>query len=233
VISILRRSRRSPIARAYARSRRRDPRIPWREERYAVVDFETTGLDPRSDEIVSFASVPIDDGRVIVGGASAVIVRPERMPEADTIRIHGLRPVDLERAPALADALDLILAALTGRTLVAHAAWVERGFLDGMLRPIGLRPPDLVIDTAALAARVLAPVSIADGYQPRLSDVARSLGLPVHSPHTATGDALTTAQVFLALATRLDRMAPHTVGSLAGVGQRRRVLALRRHSGVG
>jgi DNA polymerase-3 subunit epsilon len=218
---IRRRRRLSAAARAYARSRRRDPRTPWREERYAVLDFEATGLDPRSNEIVSFASVPIDDGRVVVGESSAAIVRPKRMPDADTIRIHGLRPVDLERAPELSHVRDLILSSLTGRALVAHVAWVERGFLEAILRPIGLRPPEPVIDTATLAARVLAPAGAADGYRPRLSDIARSLGLPVHSPHTATGDALTTAQVFLALATRLDRAAPQTVGSLAGVGRGR------------
>ena len=57
-----------------------------------MVDLETTGLDPRSDEIVSFASIPIDDGRVVVGRARTGIARPKRMPEAETIRIHGLRP---------------------------------------------------------------------------------------------------------------------------------------------
>ena len=42
-----------------------------------------------------------------------------------------------------------------------------------------------------------------------------TLGLPVHSPHVAEGDALTTAQLFLALATHLDQMEPQTIGSLA------------------
>lgn len=167
--------------------------------------------------MISFASVPIDGGRIVVGDARAGIVRPERMPEARTIRIHGLRPVDLERAPELAQALDPILAALTDRVLVAHVAWVERGFLEAMLRPLGLRPPDPIVDTAALAARALGSAA-AEG-PPSLAGLARSLGLPVHSPHTAAGDALTTAQVFLALATRLDRTEPQTVGSLA-VGRR-------------
>jgi DNA polymerase-3 subunit epsilon len=214
---VIRLRRRSATERTYARSRRRDPATPWREERYAVLDFEATGLDPRVDEIVSFASVPIDDSRVVPGKASAALVRPKRMPNAETIRIHGLRPVDLEGAPDLPGVIDLILRSLTGRSLVAHVAWVERGFLEAMLRPIGLRPPEPIIDTAALAARALAPGGAADEYRPRLADVARALGLPVHSPHTATGDALTTAQVFLALATRLDRSSPQTVGSLAGV----------------
>ena len=41
-----------------------------------------------------------------------------------------------------------------------------------------------------------------------------SSALPAHRPHTADGDALTTAQVFLALATHLDALEPQTVGSL-------------------
>ena len=49
----------------------------------------------------------------------------------------------------------------------------------------------------------------------RLWDLARSLGLPVHRPlDHADGDALTTAQAFIALATHLDSFQAHTLGSL-------------------
>jgi hypothetical protein len=41
------------------------------------------------------------------------------------------------------------------------------------------------------------------------------VSLPVHSPHVAEGDALTTAQLFLAIVARLERTEPQTVGSLA------------------
>jgi DNA polymerase III subunit epsilon len=47
-----------------------------------------------------------------------------------------------------------------------------------------------------------------------LSELARSLGLPVHRRHTADGDALTTAQAFIALATHLDAIETQTAGSL-------------------
>jgi DNA polymerase III subunit epsilon len=201
--------------RAYARERRRNSKTPWREERYAVVDLETTGLDPASDEIVSFAAVPIDEGRVIVREIRTATIRPERMPSAETVRIHGLRRADLENAPDLPHVLDRILESLTGRVLVAHAAWVEKGFLRAALKPGGLRPPDPVIDTAALADRVLRPGDAAAGRALPLSLVARRLGLPAHRPHTAEGDALTTAQVFLSLASHLDQSHPQTVGSLA------------------
>jgi len=51
--------------------------------------------------------------------------------------------------------------------------------------------------------------------------MARALGLPVHRPHHADGDALTTAQVFLALATHLDVLERQTVGSLESYGRKR------------
>jgi DNA polymerase-3 subunit epsilon len=204
-----RRRHASAAANAYRAARPPSADTPWRQAGYAVVDLETTGLDPKHDEIVSFASMPIQDGRVIVGKSCTTLVRPTRMPEAKTIRIHGLRPVDLADAPALPAVLDLILEALTGRLLVAHAAWVERGFLAAALKPAGLRVVEPVLDTASLARHVF------EGEAMSLSATARRLGLPVHSPHIAEGDALTAAQVFLALSSRLDRAEPQTVGSLA------------------
>jgi DNA polymerase-3 subunit epsilon len=211
----LRRPARSRAARAYEEAAIPPPEAPWREAGYAVVDLETTGLDPEADEIVSFAELPIDGGRIAVGAACTLTIRPTRMPGAETIRIHGLRPKDLLDAPELADVLDTMLEALTGRVLVAHAAWVERGFLTKALEEAGVRLRRPVIDTAALFRRLQGLSGEGDEPAVQLSQAARELGLPVHRPHHADGDALTTAQLFLALATRLDARQAQTVGSLA------------------
>ena len=207
--------RRSPAASAYSRAKPPSLTAPWREAAFTAVDLELTGLDPRRDEIISFAAVPIEEGRVVVGDARTAIVRPERMPSAETIRIHGLRPADLAEAPPLVEVLELILEALTGRIVVAHPARVEREFLSVALRAAGIRLAEPVICTATLAGQVLADRVGARGGEVPLSDAAGALGLPVHAPHTAEGDALTTAQLFIALATRLDRREPQTVGSMA------------------
>jgi DNA polymerase III subunit epsilon len=210
-----RRRRASAAARAYRAAKSPSGRTPWRQAAYTVVDLETTGLDPRRDEIVSFASIPIEGGRVIVGGARATFIRPVRMPPPETIRIHGLRPIDLASAPSLQEALEVIVESLTGRVLVAHAAWVEKGFLAQALKGAGLRLSNPVLDTSVLARHVLGEPGHGDTKAMPLSDTTRRLGLPVHSPHIAEGDALTTAQLFLVLAARLDLIAPQTVASLA------------------
>ena len=62
-----------------------------------------------------------------------------------------------------------------------------------------------------------------DGELPErmtLAELARACGLPVHSPHTAIGDALTTAQLFIVAASQLDARRPETVGRLAGADTR-------------
>jgi DNA polymerase III subunit epsilon len=204
--------RRKGPARDYARSPHPAPQTPWREAAFAVVDLELTGLDPRADEIISFASVPVDGGRVVPGATRALEVRPRRMPDETTIRIHGLRPVDLADAPPLEEAIEPMLDAIAGRVLVAHPAWVEREFLAAALATIGGKLKEPVIDTAALARRVLGRD---EERQVPLAEAVDALGLPAHDPHTASGDALTTAQLFIALATRLERTEPQTVGSLA------------------
>jgi DNA polymerase III subunit epsilon len=216
------------------------PSTSWREATYSVVDLELTGLDPSVHEIVSFATVTVAGGRIRLDDSRYRIVRPDRMPDADTVRIHGLRESDLAGAPALEEVLDDLLEALTGRVLVAHAAGIEEGFLRVVLQARGLSLRNPVVDTGGLALELrrlrrqpplerpgaeYAGIAVSS---PGLSELARSLGLPVHRSHHADGDALTAAQVFIVVATHLDRLQPQTVGSLVRLSApKRERLSLR------
>jgi DNA polymerase-3 subunit epsilon len=193
-----------------------DASTPWREATFSVLDFETTGLDHAADEVISFATVTVAGGRVNLGDTRYELVRPRQMPKGDSIRIHGLREVDLADAPPMSEQLDILLEALTGRAIVAHVATVERSFLEATLAEHGLDPLNPMIDTAALdrELRRLRQDLPAEQNPIGLSAMAGALGLPVHRPHHADGDALTTAQAFIALATHLEVFAPQTVGSL-------------------
>lgn len=212
----------SPAVTAYRRTAPPEPTVSWRAAEFCVIDLETTGLDPAVDEMVSFAALQIAHGRLRLNDARYEHIRPRRMPDAQAIRIHGLRSSDLVDAPELSEVLDGLLEALTGKALVAHIAAIERGFLAAALHPYGLRLSNPIVDTAALASELFRRRGEQLPDSVGLSPLARALGLPVHRPHHADGDALTTAQVFLALATHLDGLERQTVGSLAGYGNRTR-----------
>jgi DNA polymerase-3 subunit epsilon len=210
---------RSP-ADAYLQTPMPDRDTAWREAGLCVLDLETTGLDAPDDEIVAFATMPIDGGRASVRGAQSRLVRPRRMPSPDSIRIHGLRSEDLAGAPALSEVLGELLTALAGRALVAHVASLEERFLRRALHAAGISFRNPVIDTHALAVELYSRRRMPGPEAVRLAPLARELDLPVHRPHDAAGDVLTTAQVFLALATQLDAIESQTIGSLCELRHR-------------
>ena len=204
----------TPAAAAYAEAAVAAGKTPWRLAHFCVVDLELSGLDPRHDEIISFAAVPIDAGRVIAGDTYYGTSKSTRPLEASSVLVHGIRTVDLADTPPLDEAIQPLLSAMTGRILVAHVAWVETSFLGRALDRQGIRLRTPVLDTYELA-RLLA----FERNEPRpshsLEEIAHGLKLPVHRQHHALGDALTTAQVFITLATHLETFGPETVETLA------------------
>jgi DNA polymerase III subunit epsilon len=187
------------------RSARVDLDLGWREATYCAVDVETTGLDLRRDSIVSIGLVCIRQGRIVGSESYYSLIRPASPVSVASMQVHCLRPADLEDAPDTRDVGREIARQLSGRIVIAHAAWIERAFLGRLLRQAGARFVSPVIDTAALARALGYAGDVPRGHEPSLELLARRLSLPVYSPHNALGDALTTAAVFLAMATRAGR----------------------------
>jgi DNA polymerase-3 subunit epsilon len=136
------------------------------------------------------------------------------------VRVHGIRSIDLVDAPVAAEVALMLAPLVQGAELVAHYAPVERAFLLPLLARSGVRTPRRMADTEALGRLWLYE---RDGVMPAdlgLGRLAGELGLPSHHPHDALGDALTTAQVFIALAALLSASRPQSVGDLLSGGAR-------------
>lgn len=198
---------------------RRFGRRSWRAVEYASLDFETTGLDPRRDHVVSFGVAPIRDGRVVVGERVYREVLPVIGPSPVSVAVHGLRQVDLEAAGSLDVERAVLRAALHRRYVLAWAAEVEAAFLattfGGSARSWRRRIVDVLV--LARLADGLGPSTGSPSYA--LSAAASRFGVPVHSPHHAFDDALTTAEIFLVLATRLSATRPCTARGLLRAGR--------------
>lgn len=185
---------------------------------FAALDFETTGLDPRRDHVVSFGVVPIRGGRAVVGERVYREVAPAVEPSPTSVTIHGLRRVDLDAAPRIDAARTVLRASLHRRYLVAWAAEIEAAFLARTFGRSGAWWRRHIVDTRVLAGLIAR----SDGLGPSntLTSVAARFGVPVHSPHDALDDALTTAELFLVLATRLSIERPRSARWLLRAGRR-------------
>lgn len=154
---------------------------------FAVVDLETTGLDPEHDRIVEIAVVRIDAaGREL--GVYETLVQPGT--EVRGTAVHGITDDHVAHAPTFAEIAGSVLAWLEGVVVVAHNAAFEEAFLQTQLRRTGLEPPVMpALDTLRLSQTHL-PLT-----NHRLAGLCARYGVDLTDPHTATGDARATAQV--------------------------------------
>jgi DNA polymerase-3 subunit epsilon len=178
--------------------------VDWRTDTFIVIDLETTGLDPRRDHVVSYGAVPIHDGRVKTSESVYGLVHVPHDVPASSVKFHGLRTQDLDGAPPLAECVAVLDELIGDHPVVAHCAWIERSFLHRAFRRSYLPFTSSIVDTAVLAQRVLG-VDLEPDQAVSLEYATTALGLPVHSPHHALGDAITTASLFIALASQLER----------------------------
>lgn len=188
-----------------------DPGTDHRQAHYLAIDLELTGLDPRSDEILSVGMVPIDGRDIVLGGAAHLLISPTG-EVGQSASIHRLTDDHLAGGMDLAVAMPLVLQALTGRTLVAHHAPIEVDFLSAACRRLYGRPlVTSTIDTMILQRRILR-LRGTDQVQPgqlRLQSARDHFDLPRYRAHEALTDAIAAAELFLAQAAHL--------GSGAGV----------------
>lgn len=175
---------------------------PYTHAEFLAIDLETTGLDRQQDEIVSIGFVPIIGGRVRLAEAQHHLVRSPRPVSDAAAIVHGLLDDQLESAAPLAEAMPLLLKALTGRIPIAHHARFERDFLSRACRQIYGQPLVVPwIDTLALAKRRKDRYDepIANGTL-QLAACRPRYGLPRYRAHDALSDALAAAELFLAQA---------------------------------
>lgn len=183
-------------------------RRPWREETCWALDLELTGLDPARDHILSLAMVPLRGGAIRLGDRIDTYVRSDLTSSGSALLVHGIAPSDVRDAPPLGDVLAEVVDRLDGAVLVVHHAGVDVRFLQRACRDTGVRwPRPVVIDTLALTRRLARNAEVTGAASPPEGDLAairEHLGLPRHRAHRALDDAVATAELFLALASRLD-----------------------------
>ena len=195
-------------------SRASDTR-PLAELAYTVFDTETTGLDPAGgDEILQIGATRIVNARLLAGESFDQLVDPRRsIPEAG-IAVHGIRPDMVRGKPAIAEVLPAFHAFAADTVLVGHNVAFDLRFLKLKEEASGVSFDQPVLDTLLLAGLV-HPGEESHG----LEAIAGRLGVAVEGRHTALGDALVTAQIFLKLLPLLKARGIETLGQAREAAQ--------------
>jgi DNA polymerase-3 subunit epsilon len=183
---------------------------------YTVFDTETTGLEPSAgDEIIQIGAVRLVNGKLRRSESFEQLVDPRRSIPAATIPIHGIEPAMVAGQPTIDSVLPAFHSYVHDTVLVAHNAAFDMRFLETKEQVVGVRFDQPVLDTLLLSF-VVHP----NQESHKLEAIAERLDVPVIGRHTALGDAIVTAEVFLKLIPLLAEKGIHTLGQAREASQK-------------
>ncbi|MGW6693093.1 TerD family protein [Rhodococcus sp. NPDC054953] len=157
--------------------------------RWVVVDTETSGMHAASHRVLSVAAVVLrEDGSV--EREFSTLLNPGVDPGA--VDIHGLTAGRLAGAPQFGEIAAELAELLAGRTMVAHNASFDYGFLDAEFQRAGVRTPiENRLCTLALSRRLELDV-----HNHQLATLADYWRVPQFHAHDALDDARVLTEVF-------------------------------------
>ena len=183
---------------------------------YTVFDTETTGLNPSNgDTILQIGATRIVNGRLLRQESYEQLVDPNCNIAPAGIPIHGIRQDMVDGQPRIGAVLPVFHAFAQDTVLVAHNAAFDMKFLQMQEEATGVVFRQPVLDTLLLSA-VVHP----NQESHAIEAIAERLNIAVTGRHTALGDALVTAEIWLRLVPMLAEQGVLTLGQAREAAQK-------------
>jgi ATP-dependent DNA helicase DinG len=164
---------------------------------FIALDTETTGLDPERDRIIEIAWATFENGALTTTHESLVF--PARPLPPIVVRLTGITPGLLARAPRFSAIVDdLLLAMSRADMVVAYNAAFDRAFLARELLRVGREMPDVPFIDPLQIVR-----AIDDDVPHTLSAVCLRYGIETAVDHRALPDARAAGEILLRLMPRI------------------------------
>lgn len=172
-----------------------------------AVDFETTGLNAKHDQLLSVGFVALENSQIYLSSAYHQLISTRGELNEQNVLIHQITDEAKSKGANLSEVVETLLKALTGKVMLVHFNRIEKTFLQqACLQLYGMAPVLPMIDTLMIAKRRFDRSG--QPYDPsslRLGNLRQFYHLPDHTAHNALGDAIATAELFLAQVAAMEQ----------------------------
>ena len=179
---------------------------PPPENEWVSLDCETTGLNVRTDEIVSIGAVRIVGDRIMASERLDLLVRPEHGVSAESVRVHQLRERDLAAGLPAETAAKELMRFIGSRPLVGYFLEFDVAMLHRVIWPLigqGLPQPKIEVSGMYYDHKYRQLPAYLQQQNPeidlRFATMMTDLGLPLRDAHDALNDAVMAALAFIKL----------------------------------
>lgn len=180
---------------------------PGPADEVVVLDCETTGLNPKTDDVISVAAVKVRGRRILTSERFEATVRSDADMSAEAVKVHRLRHKDIEGADPMHRVLPDLLRFIGGRPLVGYYIDFDVAMLDKyVLNLIQTGLPNPRIEVSGLYYDLkygkAPPLTVIDL---RFAAILADLGLPDLGQHDALNDVIMTAMMYVTLKDMKER----------------------------
>jgi len=167
---------------------------------YVVFDTETTGLNPRKDDILSIGAVKIKDNKILTSQTFEVFIKNTKEISSKSIEIHQIRPCDLENAKNIDVAIKEFLEFIGSRPLVGYYLEFDIAMINKYIKPmLGINLPNKKIEVSEIYFDKTIALIPQGNIDLRFDTILKKCGVPDMGAHNAVNDAIMTAMIYLKL----------------------------------
>ena len=171
-----------------------------REQRWVVLDLETTGLNLNKDRVLSIGAVVIEDGAIDFSQQFERTLQCRELKLSPSVLIHGLGPNAIAAGSEPAEALLELMEFIGDSPVLAFHAPFDQHMLGRALKDsLGYRLQHPFLDVAAIAPMLCPQMPMREAG---LDQWISHFNLQVEDRHNASADALATAELALILFSR-------------------------------
>lgn len=169
-------------------------------DEYVCFDCETTGLNPKVDDIISIGAVIIKGNTILSSKKFERFVKPKTKLAADSIKIHQIRKIDLEDAEEIDVVIEDFLAFIDNRPLVGYYLEFDVAMINKYVKPkLGITLPNKQHEVSAIYYDKVIGNIPQHNIDLRFDTIMKKLKLPILGAHDASNDAMMTAMIFIKL----------------------------------
>lgn len=193
------------LTRAWNRRRLNDEKYAWMFEPYCgdevvVFDTETTGLNTKKDAVLSIGAVKVKGDRILTSESFEIFLKPSREISVESIKIHHIRPCDLENALTPQEGAKKFLDFIGNRPLVGYYLEFDMAMMNRLIKPwLGCELPHKQIEVSGLYFDKKIALIPQGNIDLRFDTILRDLNIPRMGQHNALNDAIMTAMVYIKL----------------------------------
>jgi DNA polymerase-3 subunit epsilon len=168
------------------------------------IDCETTGLNPKKDEIITLAAIRIIENNILTSESMHLTLRPNQPIAGAAITIHRLRNCDVAHGLDPQDAIKQFLEFIGSSPLLGYYLEFDIALINRIVKPwLGITLPNQQIELSALYHDKVIGLIPQHHIDLRFETIRKKLDIPDLGAHDAFADALMVGMAYIKLTQRV------------------------------